>query len=374
MYFCGTQIRKMKKHFFILLLIIFSFSNSFGQSKKDQIEQLNYRVDSLIQILSSERSNIKKEKASLEQQIVHLNSSITNLNAQATRDNSFIKSKELELSKVSSALSSLTSLLKVKSDSLNLVLADLEKLKPPVKVAPVIPVVDNKGPVKGVAIGNQVWTTKNLDVATFRNGDAIPQAKTDEEWEAAGENKQPAWCYYENNTANGTKYGKLYNWYAVNDYRGLAPTGYHIPTDDEWTVLSTYLGGEAVAGKKMKSTSGWNSYTTGGSKTCPNCANWNAEYRKKIPCHTCKDTRSVAAPKVSHVGNGTNSCGFTGLPGGFRSGNGDFYSVGRYGSWWSASEYDGSDAWGRGLDYYNSTLYRDSNSKSTGFSVRCVRD
>jgi len=227
---------------------------------------------------------------------------------------------------------------------------------------------------QSIKIGTQVWTAKNLDVATFRNGDAIPQAKTNEEWEAAGENKQPAWCYYENNTANGTKYGKLYNWYAVVDARGLAPGGWHVPTDEEWTVLSTFLGGEAVAGKKMKSTSGWNSYTTGGSKTCPNCANWNAEYRKKVPCHTCKDTRSVAAPKVSHVGNGTNSCGFTGLPGGYRSYSGNFYYVGNGGYWWSASESNVSDAWLRGLYDDDSTLGRFTNYKDYGFSVRCVRD
>lgn len=74
-----------------------------------------------------------------------------------------------------------------------------------------------------VTIGTQVWRTKNLDVATFRNGDSIPQAKTNEEWEKAAENQQPAWCYYNNDPANGAKYGKLYNWYAVNDSRGLAP-------------------------------------------------------------------------------------------------------------------------------------------------------
>ena len=149
-----------------------------------------------------------------------------------------------------------------------------------------------------VVIGNQTWTTKNLDVATFRNGDAIPQAKTDEEWEAAGVNKQPAWCYYENDVANGTKYGKLYNWYAVKDARGLAPTGWHIPTDEEWTVLSTFLGGEDVAGKKMKSSSGWN-----------------------------------------YKGNGNNSSGFTGLPGGFRY-YGAFANLVGGGGWWSTSEYN----------------------------------
>ena len=227
---------------------------------------------------------------------------------------------------------------------------------------------------QSVTIGTQVWTTKNLDVATFRNGDPIPEAKTDEEWKAAGENKQPAWCYYENNTANGTKYGKLYNWYAVNDARGLAPTGWHVPTDEEWKVLSTYLGGTGVAGKKMKSRSDWNSYKTGGSKTCPNCANWNAEYRKKVPCHTCKDTRYVSAPEVSHVGNGRNRSGFSGLPGGFRNYDGYFSHVGCIGNWWSASECYVAFAWHRELDSSNSSLNRGNYLKDIGYSVRCVKD
>ena len=101
-----------------------------------------------------------------------------------------------------------------------------------------------------VTIGNQIWMTKNLNVDKFRNGDPILEAKTDEEWQKAGEKKQPAWCYYDNDPKNGEQYGKLYNWYAVNDPRGLAPEGYHVPTDAEWTQLSDYLGGEDVAGKK----------------------------------------------------------------------------------------------------------------------------
>ena len=357
----------MKKHFLILFLIIFSFSNSFAQSKKEQIEQLNYRVDSLIQILSSERNIIKQQKASLEQQIVDLNSSITNLNAQATRDNSFIKSKELELSKVSSALSSLTSLLKVKSDSLNLVLADLVKLKPPVKVVPVIPVVDNKGPIKGVAIGSQVWMSTNLNVSTYRNGDVIPQVQDQVTWDKL---TTGAWCYYENNAANGTKYGKLYNWYAVNDARGLAPAGWHIPTDQEWTVLENSLGDDAV--KKMKSTSGWESWTE--DITCSNCKTWNTEYRRKKECNVCQDTRVNG--KKTYSGNGMNSSGFSGLPGGCRSSSGKFYDVGYYGDWWSASESTESNAWVRtvGFNYSNSTLNRHNSSKNSGFSVRCVRD
>ena len=192
--------------------------------------------------------------------------------------------------------------------------------------------ISSFGFAQSVTIGTQTWMALNLDVATFRNGDAIPEVKDDAEWEAAGDNKQPAWCYYENDTLNGTKYGKLYNWYAVNDARGLSPVGYHIPSDTEWTKLSDYLGGEESAGGKIKNTSGW------------------------------KD------------GNGNNSSGFTGLPGGCRGSSGDFYNVGRGGGWWSASEANGSLAWDRKLGSSSYDLNRLSYFKATGFSVRCVKD
>ena len=193
-------------------------------------------------------------------------------------------------------------------------------------------------PVGEVAIGTQTWTTKNLDLSKFRNGEAIPLAKTNAEWNLAGENMQPAWCYYENKTANGTIYGKLYNWYAVNDPRGLAPKGYHIPTDEEWTILTDYLGGEKLAGAKMKSTSGW-----------------------------------------ENNGNGSNTSGFAGLPGG------DFYlifaDIGAYGFWWSSSEYDDSNARNVGLSYNgfslaydDSEFFRNHGFKQNGYSVRCLRD
>jgi len=184
-----------------------------------------------------------------------------------------------------------------------------------------------------VTIGTQVWMTRNLDVSTFRNGDPIPQAKTDEEWEKAGENKEPAWCYYENDPANGAKYGKLYNWYAVSDSRGLAPVGYHIPSDAEWEKLVDYLGGEGKAGAKMKSKQGW-----------------------------AKD------------GNGTNSSGFSGLPGGNRNGDGSFFNVGEFGYWWSCTEDDTDVAWNRYLNYSFGSVSRFNFSKEEGFSVRCLRD
>jgi uncharacterized protein (TIGR02145 family) len=182
-----------------------------------------------------------------------------------------------------------------------------------------------------VTIGTQVWMAENLNVDKFRNGDPIPQAKTDEAWRAAGENKQPAWCYYDNDPSKGTKYGKLYNWYAVNDSRGLAPKGWHIPTDDEWTILTNTLGGEEVAGTKMKSTSGWN-----------------------------------------ENGNGTNESGFSGLPGGLRREKFSFGHVGNRGFWWSSTQT--GLAWLRYLKYDNGDVYRNEYDKELGMSVRCLRD
>jgi uncharacterized protein (TIGR02145 family) len=102
---------------------------------------------------------------------------------------------------------------------------------------------------KTVVIGSQTWMAENLNVSKFRNGDLIPEAKTKEDWEQAGKNKQPAWCYYNNDPTNSAKFGILYNWYAVNDPRGLSPAGYHVPTDAEWTSLTTFLGGVEAAGK-----------------------------------------------------------------------------------------------------------------------------
>ena len=179
-------------------------------------------------------------------------------------------------------------------------------------------------------IGTQTWTTKNLDVTTYRNGDAIPQVQDAKAWENL---RTGAWCYYENETANGSSYGKLYNWYAVTDPRGLAPKGYHIPTDAEWTTLTNYLGGETIAGTKMKSNTGW-----------------------------------------ENNGTGTNTSRFAGLPGGYRYNNGNFYSIGADGNWWSSSETNADDAWSRYLYTNSGSVDRDLNDERDGFSVRCLRD
>lgn len=189
------------------------------------------------------------------------------------------------------------------------------------------------GASKEVTPDKQVWMTENLNVDKFRNGDPIPEAKTALEWNIAGENKQPAWCYYDYDADNGRKYGKLYNWYAVKDPRGLAPKGWHVPTDEEWTQLTDYLGGFEKAGAKMKSKNGW--YDNG---------------------------------------NGTNSSGFSGLPGGISDYSGTFYGIGVYGGWWSSTEDLTYLAWCRSLSYNDGNVFRSSFNKPYGFSVRCLRD
>jgi uncharacterized protein (TIGR02145 family) len=103
-----------------------------------------------------------------------------------------------------------------------------------------------------VIIGSQTWAGRNLNVDRFRNGDSIPEGRTDEEWERATTEKRPAWCYYRNDASRGAAYGKLYNWYAVSDRRGLAPLGWHIPAITEWETLLSQFGGITVAGAVLR--------------------------------------------------------------------------------------------------------------------------
>ena len=225
-----------------------------------------------------------------------------------------------------------------------------------------------------VKIGNQIWMSKNLDVSTFRNGEAIPEAKSKEEWSKAGENKTAAFCYYEYRSNNGKVYGKLYNWYAVNDSRGLAPKGYHIPSDEEWIIVTDFLGGSDIAGKKMKSKNGWKSIEEGGKKTCPDCVDWTDSYKEQVPCHTCKNSRYIKAPIVTLNGNGDNSCGFNALPGSGCNYDGSFDGITEASYFWSSSEDDTSNSWNRNLLGSNTKVRRNSNDKNNGLSVRCVKD
>ena len=197
---------------------------------------------------------------------------------------------------------------------------------------------------KQVTVGNQVWMAENLNVSKFRNGDPIPQAKSFEEWSKAASNGQPVWCYYEFNEANGVKYGKLYNWYAVNDSRGLAPNGWHVPSSKEFRTLFEFYGADPGYAPdlkvKLKSKMGWKQ-------------------------------------------NGSNESGFTALPSGvleFSSNrsytsSGNFHGKGSSVYFWSTTcclDYD-SSASALQLDDYTCSL-GSNNNKNHGYSVRCVKD
>ena len=186
--------------------------------------------------------------------------------------------------------------------------------------------------VKEAKIGTQIWTASNLNTAKFRNGELIPQAKTAEEWKKAGEEGKPIWAFYNFSPENGKKYGRIYNWYAVNDKRGLAPKGYGIPTAEDWLKLVDFSGGIMQAGKKLKSATGW-----------------------------------------KNNGNGVNPNGFNGLPGGFLINNGIFSGLGETGGWWTSTEGEGSGAFVRYLEAEKNTSETYSDFKLTGFSVRCLK-
>ena len=185
-----------------------------------------------------------------------------------------------------------------------------------------------------VTIGTQTWMAENLRVLHYRNGDAIAHVTDNGAWAAL---TSGAYCWYGNDQATYAKYGAMYNWYAVDDPRGLCPEGYHEPTDAEWTILATYLGGQSVAGGKMKSVS----------------ALWNS-------------------PNV----DAANSSGFSGLPGGERtSSSGTFQSVGNWINWWTSTESSSSQAWCRWISRTGSTLFPDDiPPKGWGMNVRCLRD
>lgn len=184
------------------------------------------------------------------------------------------------------------------------------------------------------------WAFENFDGTTFRNGDPIPEVTDNAAWAAL---TTPAWCYYDNDPANGQIYGKLYNWYAVNDPRGLAPEGWRIPTNNDWASLKFCLGGDFTGGK-MK--------TTG---------------------DVTNNTGLWQSPNAS----ATNESGFGGLPGGRRGFNGSFINLAQNGFWWSSSEYDNSQSWTWRLNYDNvfgDQLSNNPEEKRSGVSVRLIKD
>lgn len=191
-----------------------------------------------------------------------------------------------------------------------------------------ITVTDIDGNVyKTVTIGTQVWMAENLKTTKYRNGDPIPNITDNTAWKKLNSG---ALCNFNNDANIGDKYGKLYNWYAVDDSRNIAPAGWHVPTDAEWTTLIDYLGGEKVAGGKLKEIgiTHWNTPNTGA----------------------------------------TNETGFTALPGSYRSNDGRFDDIGISGMWWT-TDY----ALFRFMDYDSNAVDSDKELM-LGLSVRCVKN
>ncbi len=190
--------------------------------------------------------------------------------------------------------------------------------------------------MQSLKVGNQEWMAQNLDVAAFRNGDLIPEAGTTDEWRSATREMRPAWCHVDNDPANDAVFGKLYNWYALNDPRGLSPQGWHVPSDEEWEVMIDMLGGEADAGGRLKARDDL----------------W----------------------QVPNAGAG-NESRLSVLPGGYRGYRGGFHALGFMACFWSASEVSARYAWSRYVYSHNTVVRRSrSGHKGEGLSIRCIRD
>ena len=189
----------------------------------------------------------------------------------------------------------------------------------------------------------QTWTTQNLSVSRYRNGDVIPQITDATQWQNL---TTGAWCWYNNDSVNYSQYGKLYNWYAVDDPRGLALQGWHIPTDAEWNNLVKCIDPYADT-----AISGPQSITAGGAMKEVGTIHWH----------------------YPNTGANNNS-GFAGLPGGSRNYDGTFYSIGYSGVWWGSTAYNTTGAWFRSLLYNLADIGRNPTNKTSGFSVRLVRD
>ncbi len=183
-----------------------------------------------------------------------------------------------------------------------------------------------------VTIGTQVWMVENLKTTRYNDGTAIPLVTDSTEWVNL---ITPGFCWYNNDAAFKNTYGALYNWFTVNTGK-LAPTGWRIPTDADWTILTTFLGGDSLAGGKLKETG---------------TANWQS-------------------PNIS----ATNETGFTAIPGGYRGAHGQFEKNREFGYWWSSTEKYSGYVWSRGIYNDYSDVFRGDVSKNDGFSVRCLRN
>ena len=203
-----------------------------------------------------------------------------------------------------------------------------------------------------VQIGSQCWMKENLKTTTYQNSTPIPNVTNGSSWSNL---TTGAYVWYDNDISWKNLYGGLYNWYATVDANGLCPTGWHVPTNYEWTALTDYIGGAGSPhGNELKSCRQINTPMGGG-------------------CNTTIHPRWEEDPIYGNFG--TDDYGFSGLPGGYRHNfNGNFYYLGHGGGWWASVEYSSSHAWGCGLHFGNGNVGLGTNYKKRGFSVRCLRD
>jgi uncharacterized protein (TIGR02145 family) len=195
-----------------------------------------------------------------------------------------------------------------------------------------------------VTIGTQVWMAENLKVTHYRNGEAIPNVTDSSAWYLL---LTGAYCEYVNDTNNSATYGRLYNWYAANDSRNIAPAGWHVPSDAEWKQMEMYLGMSQAQADSIS----FRGNNEGGKLKETGTAHW----------------------RNTNVG-ATNESGFTALPGGYRSSGGDFHMLHDYALFWMTTKYSTYFAWSRGLYYSNSTINRGNSNNQYGFSIRCIKD
>jgi uncharacterized protein (TIGR02145 family) len=198
-----------------------------------------------------------------------------------------------------------------------------------------------------VTLGAQEWMVQNLDVTHYRNGDPIPNVTDNSAWSSS---TAGALCDYKNDAGNGATYGKLYNWYALEDSRNIAPAGWHLPTKTDWSSLTDYLSYNGFGyatnvneiAKSIASQSGWQSDGTPGT--------------------------------VGNDQKSNNRSGLSALPGGYRYFDGSFKYVKSYCFWWTSTDISSDVAWYCYMNSFSSFIFNDFTIKSLGMSVRCVKD
>jgi uncharacterized protein (TIGR02145 family) len=216
----------------------------------------------------------------------------------------------------------------------------------------------NKNSFRIVKIGEQTWMAENLNVQTFRNGDTIYQAKSSKDWVLANENKKPAWCYYENDTLHYEKQGKLYNWYAIIDPRGIAPNGWRIPYREDWVNLSESLGGEAKSGILLKDIS------------------WNPIESDKQGFFSIYKFNTIDPVKLSLLPCG--AINFDGYCFGMEESQNNFtqekVNIGAFSGWWHINEGNTDFANIVYLTSGTENLFFDIVNEGEGYYVRCIKD